>query len=152
MADTQSIIALNIGSQRISMGVFTTAKNNLVLKSYRATSILADPATEAARIPQVQLAIKELAKSLKLGSQKAAYALAGQSVFIRFVKLPPLEDEGMDELVEVFSGDGDQRRCVRPVGRKVRQSSGTSYPHALGTHRPQQQEESQEYEDGLLTY
>jgi|GEM_PF-5208280 len=53
MADTQSIIALNIGSQRISMGVFTTTKNNLVLKSYRATSILADPATEAARIPQV---------------------------------------------------------------------------------------------------
>ena len=100
MADTQSIIALNIGSQRISMGVFTTAKNNLVLKSYRATSILADPATEAARIPQVQLAIKELAKSLKLGSQKAAYTLAGQSVFIRFVKLPPLEDEGMDELVK----------------------------------------------------
>jgi type IV pilus assembly protein PilM len=46
------------------------------------------------------LAIKELAKSLKLGSQKAAYALAGQSVFIRFVKLPPLEDEGMDELVK----------------------------------------------------
>ena len=100
MADTQSIIALNIGSQRISMGVFTIAKNNLVLKSYRATSILADPATEAARIPQVQLAIKELAKSLKLGSQKAAYSLSGQSVFIRFVKLPPLEDEGMDELVK----------------------------------------------------
>ena len=65
MADTQSIIALNIGSQRISMGVFTTAKNNLVLKSYRATSILADPATEAARIPQVQLAIKELARKLE---------------------------------------------------------------------------------------
>ncbi len=100
MADQQSIIALNIGSQRISMGVFSPTKSGLVLKSYGATSILADPATEAARIPQVQLAIKELAKSLKLGSQKAAYALSGQSVFVRFVKLPPLEDEGMDELVK----------------------------------------------------
>ena len=100
MADQQSIIALNIGSQRISMGVFIPSKSGLVLKSYGATSILADPATEAARIPQVQLAIKELAKSLKLGSQKAAYALSGQSVFVRFVKLPPLETEDMGELVK----------------------------------------------------
>lgn len=100
MADQQSIIALNIGSQRISMGVFIPSKSGLVLKSYGATSILADPATEAARIPQVQLAIRELAKSLKLGSQKAAYALSGQSVFVRFVKLPPLETEDMGELVK----------------------------------------------------
>ncbi len=100
MADQQSIIALNIGSQRISMAVFAQTKKGLVLKAYQATSILADPATEAARIPQVQLAIKELAKSLKVGGQKAAYALSGQSVFVRFVKLPPLEEENMDELVK----------------------------------------------------
>lgn len=100
MADQQSIIALNIGSQRISMGVFSPAKSGLILKKFGATSILADPATEAARIPQVQLAIKELAKSLKLGSQKAAYALSGQSVFVRFVKLPPLETDDMGELVK----------------------------------------------------
>jgi type IV pilus assembly protein PilM len=100
MADQQSIIALNIGSQRISMGVFAPTKKGLVLKSYGATSILADPATEAARIPQVQLAIKELAKGLKVGSQKTAYALSGQAVFVRFVKLPPLESENMGELVK----------------------------------------------------
>lgn len=82
------------------MGVFAPTKKGLVLKSYGASSILADPATEAARIPQVQLAIKELAKSLKVGNQKAAYALSGQSVFVRFVKLPPLEAENMDELVK----------------------------------------------------
>ena len=99
MADSQSIIALNIGSQRISMGVFAQTKKGLVLKSQGATSILADPATEAARIPQVQLAIKELAKSLKLAKQKTAYSLSGQSVFVRFVKLPPLEEENVDELV-----------------------------------------------------
>lgn len=99
MADQQSIIALNIGSQRISMGVFAPTKKGLILKKYAATSILADPATEAARIPQVQLAIKELAKGLKVDKQKTAYALSGQSVFVRFVKLPPLEAENMDELV-----------------------------------------------------
>ncbi|MDA7894710.1 type IV pilus assembly protein PilM, partial [Akkermansiaceae bacterium] len=98
MADQQSIIALNIGSQRISMGVLAPTKKGLILKKYAATSILADPATEAARIPQVKLAIKELAKGLKVDKQKAAYALSGQSVFVRFVKLPPIEED-MDDLV-----------------------------------------------------
>ena len=99
MADQQSIIALNIGSQRISMGVFAPTKKGLILKKFGGQSILADPATEAARVPQVKIAIKELAKSLKVDKQEAAYALSGQSVFVRFVKLPPLEGEGMDELV-----------------------------------------------------
>ena len=58
MADQQSIIALNIGSQRISMGVLAPTKKGLILKKYAATSILADPATEAARIPQVKLATR----------------------------------------------------------------------------------------------
>jgi len=99
MADSQSIIALNIGSQRISMGVFVPSKSGVVLKSYGSTSILADPAAEAARIPQVQLAIRELSKGLKVGKEKAAYSLSGQSVFIRFVKLPPLDDENVEEIV-----------------------------------------------------
>lgn len=81
------------------MGEFTPSKGGIVLKSYGSTSILADPAAEAARVPQVQLAIKELAKGLKVGKQKAAYSLSGQAVFIRFVKLPPLDDENVEELV-----------------------------------------------------
>ncbi|MGE9268198.1 MAG: pilus assembly protein PilM, partial [Verrucomicrobiales bacterium] len=99
MADQQSIITLNIGSQRVAMGVFDlTKKGELVLKSYKATSILADPMTEASRMPQVQLAIKELAQELKVKG-KVCYALSGQSVLNRFVKLPPLEEENIDELV-----------------------------------------------------
>lgn len=99
MADQQSIVALNIGSQRISMGVFVPTKKGIILKGCQSANILADPATEAGRIPQVQMAITELAKALKVGTPKAAYALSGNSVFVRFVKLPPLEDENMAELV-----------------------------------------------------
>ena len=99
MADQQSIVALNIGSQRISMGIFVPTKKGIILKACQSVSILADPATEAGRIPQVELAIKQLSEALKIGKPKAAYALSGQSVFVRFVKLPPLEDENMGELV-----------------------------------------------------
>ena len=100
MADNQSTIALNIGSQRVSMAVFEPAKNGgLLLKAYDAASILADPATEMSRIPQVRLAVSELAQRLKVTKSKVRYAISGQSVFTRFVKLPPLGEDNIEQIV-----------------------------------------------------
>lgn len=100
MADTQSSIALNIGSQRVSMAVFEPSKGGgLILKAYDSETLLADPATEASRAGQIALAISELAQRLKAGRSKVRYAISGQSVFTRFVKLPPLDDDNIEQLV-----------------------------------------------------
>ncbi|MGB0776319.1 MAG: type IV pilus assembly protein PilM, partial [Akkermansiaceae bacterium] len=101
MAEAQATVALNIGSQRISMGVFEPSKSGgLILKKYGASSILADPAAEMARLPQIRVAISELAEKLKIGkSTKLRYAISGQSVFTRFIKLPPIEDDNIEQLV-----------------------------------------------------
>ncbi len=100
MADTQSSIALNIGSQRVSMAVFEPSKSGgLILKAYDSETILADPATEASRPAQVGFAITQLAQKLKVGRSKVRYAVAGSSVFTRFVKLPPLDDDNIEQLV-----------------------------------------------------
>ena len=100
MADTQSSIALNIGSQRVSMAVFEPSKSGgLVLKAYDSEIILADPATEATRAAQIGYAIGQLADRLKAGRSKVRYAISGQSVFTRFVKLPPLDDDNIEQLV-----------------------------------------------------
>ncbi len=99
-ADSQPIVALNIGSQRIGMAVFEPSKSGgVVLKAYDSTTILADPATEMSRIPQVKVAVSELAQRLKVGKIKARYAISGQSVFIRFVKLPPLGEANIEQIV-----------------------------------------------------
>ncbi|MEY5018943.1 MAG: type pilus assembly protein PilM [Verrucomicrobiota bacterium] len=100
MADTPNSIALNIGSQRISVAVFETSKSGgLVLKSYDSESIVADPALEASRIPQSRVAIADLAQRLKLGKSKVRYAISGQAVFTRFVKLPPIQADNVEQLV-----------------------------------------------------
>ncbi len=100
MADNQSTVALNIGSQRIGMAVFEVSKNGgLVLKAYDSESIVADPALEASKISQTRVVIADLAQRLKLGQTKARYAIAGQAVFTRFVKLPPLQEDNIDQLV-----------------------------------------------------
>ncbi|MFP6866716.1 MAG: type IV pilus assembly protein PilM [Roseibacillus sp.] len=102
MADAESTVALSIGSQRISMAVFDPANKGggLILKSYGSTSILADPAQEMVRLSQITLAVKELAAGLKTLKEKVRYSMSGQSVFTRFVKLPPLNEDNIDELVK----------------------------------------------------
>ncbi len=100
MADNQTTVALNIGSQRIGMAVFEASKNgSLVLKDYGSESIVADPALEASKLSQTRVAIADLANRLKVGKTKARYAISGQSVFTRFVKLPPLQDDNIEQLV-----------------------------------------------------
>lgn len=100
MAENQTTVTLNIGSQRISMAVFEPSKSGgLVLKAFESTTILADPATEAVRMPQTRLAIVELVQKLKLAKSKVRYAISGQSVFTRFVKLPPLDSDNIEQLV-----------------------------------------------------
>ena len=101
MAEAEATIALNIGSQRVSMAVFETAKNGeLVLKKYASGSILADPAAEVARLAQVRVVISDLAQQLKLSKESVRYTIPGQAVFTRFVKLPPLDADNLDQLVE----------------------------------------------------
>ena len=77
MADTKSRIALNIGSQRISMGVFAPGKKGgLVLKGYASDVILADPSTDPSRLNKVRDVVANLSSRLKLGkSSKISYCL-----------------------------------------------------------------------------
>jgi len=82
------------------MAVFEAAKGGgLVLKAYETESIVADPAMEAARVSQTRIAVASLAQKLKVGKSKVRYAISGQSVFTRFVKLPPLQEDNIEQLV-----------------------------------------------------
>ncbi|MDQ8191822.1 Amuc_1101 family PilM-like pilus complex protein [Roseibacillus persicicus] len=100
MADSQSTIALNIGSQRISMAVFSPKKGGgLTLKKYQEIDILADPAAESMRNAEVRGAIAQLAKSLKTGKDKIRASVPGHSVITKFVKLPPIDSDDLSELV-----------------------------------------------------
>ncbi len=100
MAEPQSIITLNIGSQTVSMGRFSRSKDGgLILKGFESSAILADPSAEMTRLPQVRMAVSELAGKLGLDKEKVDYVISGQSVFTRFVKLPMLEDDDLVQLV-----------------------------------------------------
>ena len=101
MADKKSIVTLNVGSQRVSLAKFGRTKGGgLVLQNYAFSELSGDPAADSARLPQIRLALTELVDSLGVSKQEVRYAISGHSVFTRFVKLPPLDEEKVDELVE----------------------------------------------------
>ena len=100
MADSQSTIALNIGSQRISMAAFSPKKGGgLILKKYQEIDILADPSAEGMRNAEVRGAVSQLAKSLKTGKGKVRASVPGHAVITKFVKLPPIDSDDLTELV-----------------------------------------------------
>lgn len=101
MADSNNFVVLNLGSQRVGGAVFgKTSGGDLVLKKYEFTEMQGDPSVDATRIPQLKVALAELASSLKLKGSSAWYGVAGHSVFTRFVKLPPVSADKVDQIVE----------------------------------------------------
>lgn len=100
MADNNFSV-LNLGSQRVSGAVFSKARNgDLILKSFAFAEMQGDPSIEATRLPQLRIAMLELADKLKLRGKDVWYAIAGHVVFTRFVKLPPFDEDKADQIVE----------------------------------------------------
>jgi type IV pilus assembly protein PilM len=100
MADSKSIAVLNIGSQRLSGAVFSRVGRDLVLRKYEFVDMTGDPTVDASRLPQVRIGVQELAARLKLKGASVAYAVAGHTVFSRFVKLPPVQHDRIAQIVE----------------------------------------------------
>lgn len=100
MADSKSIAVLNLGSQRLSGALFSKSGGDLVLKRYEFIDMSGDPTVDASRIPQLKIGIQEITDRLKIKGGAVNYAVAGHTVFSRFVKLPPVQGDRMDQIVE----------------------------------------------------
>ncbi len=100
MAAPNRILALDLGTQTIGVAEFRTGSSGgLILSNYRTTELLADPAQDATRQAQARMAIQELVGALGYKGQKVNYAIASQAVFTRFVKLPTVDEEQVEQIV-----------------------------------------------------
>src|SRR6266581_1320480 len=94
------LITLNLGSQTIGLAEFRVqAHGGLVLLDYRLREIPGDPAGEEMRRTQMAIALREMMDELHIKHGSVNYALAGQSVFSRFVKLPAVEQEKIEQII-----------------------------------------------------
>ncbi len=100
MAASNRILSLNLGTQTIGIAEFRTGQNGgLVLTAYDTRELLADPAADATRLAQAKLVVQEAVAGLKQKGSSVNYAVSAQSVFTRFVKLPSVGEEQVDQIV-----------------------------------------------------
>ena len=96
MANSRQIVALNVGSQRVSMGVFSKTSKDA---RYATRLVVLDPSAEGLRLTKIGEAIADLVQELNVKGSVVNYSVSGQSVFIRFVKLPALDDTDVEQLI-----------------------------------------------------
>jgi type IV pilus assembly protein PilM len=100
MAAQTRILSLSLGTQTVGLAEFRTGQNGgLVLASHQTRELLADPAADATRYAQAKLLIQEMVAASGLKGQKVNYAISAQQVFTRFVKLPSVGEEQVDQIV-----------------------------------------------------
>lgn len=100
MAAPNRVIVLNLGTQTVGLAEFRTGSNGgLILSRYWLTELLADPAADASRSAQMRVALKEMMDHFKIRSGSVNYAISAQSVFTRFVKLPAVGEDKVDQII-----------------------------------------------------
>jgi type IV pilus assembly protein PilM len=100
MSPRTRITTLNLGSQSLELAEFRTQPDGaLVLCGYRSREFLADPARPGARRPEVVAALREMMGELQITGGPVNYTIAEESVFARFVKLPPIEAEKIERII-----------------------------------------------------
>ncbi|MCQ2364417.1 MAG: type IV pilus assembly protein PilM [Akkermansia sp.] len=105
MADYKTTVALEIGAQSVTMGVFTPAGRGFALSRYARRDIVLDPVEEGMRMDYVSNAIGELVAELKVRGSEVRNVVSGQQVFMRFIKLPALD---MDDIAEQVGMEAQQ--------------------------------------------
>jgi type IV pilus assembly protein PilM len=100
MAAPARILSLNLGTQTVGLAEFQRAENGgVMLNAYRLTEILSDPSAESARLPQTRLALSEMKEAMKVRGGPINYAISGQNIFARFVKLPTVAEEKVEQII-----------------------------------------------------
>ena len=100
MAEKKSLVTLNVGSQRVGLARFSGGKGSLTLRNYAFAEMPGDPSAEGSRGPLIKDAVASVSKKLKTGKRPLRYSVPGQSVFTRFTKLPPMDEDKLAEIVQ----------------------------------------------------
>ena len=100
MAKSRRIITLDLGSQSVGFGIFRAYANGTIeLTDHCRRQVLADPAGEAMRQPQMPMVLHEMVGELKLKPSDVNYSITGQSVFVRFVDLPQIDEQKIQRII-----------------------------------------------------
>jgi type IV pilus assembly protein PilM len=86
--------------QTVTMAVFDAAPGGaLSLQKYAQADLLPDPAADASRAGQLRVVLSELRAATGWKSGAVACAIPSQGVFARFVQIPQVDPEKIDQML-----------------------------------------------------
>ncbi len=100
MFKSDRILGLDIGASSIKLAAFAPLKpEGLRLRSFAVADLPVDPTREVDRNPLITATIRDLMRQQGIRGGPAVISVSGQSVFTRFVKLPPATPENVGRMV-----------------------------------------------------
>jgi len=94
------ILSLDIGSSSLKMAAFQPLKSGgIELVGFGVASLGLDPQNETDRAAYITTSIRELLQEHQVKPGPALISVSGQSVFSRFVKLPPVDKEKVYQII-----------------------------------------------------
>jgi len=100
MSTGHRILALDIGAGSIKLAEFTSTRNGSVeLMNFGVSSLGAETSSDAERSALITTTIKELMHDCHIKPGPVLLSVSGQSVFSRFVKLPPVDKDKVYQII-----------------------------------------------------
>lgn len=100
MLKSEAILALDIGSSGIKLAEFEKGDDGSIeLTNFAIGSLGLGPGDDEERGRYLVLTIKEMLKERQIRPGLVVLSVSGQTVFSRFVKLPPVDREKVDQIV-----------------------------------------------------
>lgn len=100
MAGSARVISLDVGTCTVKVGEFLIASNGvLTLSRYGVQELGLDPNKEEDRSPFIIQTVSDILKRTGIKPGKTVLAVSGQSVFMRFVKLPPVDAIQVEQMI-----------------------------------------------------
>jgi len=96
----ERVLAITLGSQTITAAVFQTAPGGgMALVDFTESGLIPDPAADDARFTQLKVVLSEIRTRLAWKGGACGCAIPSQGVFTRFVQIPLVEPEKIDQVL-----------------------------------------------------
>lgn len=100
MAGSARVVALDVGTCTVKLAEFLISSNGaLTLSRYGVQELGLDPNKEEDRSPFIVQTVSDILKRTGIKPGDTALAVSGQSVFMRFVKLPPVDAIQVEQMI-----------------------------------------------------
>jgi type IV pilus assembly protein PilM len=101
MLGSERILALDIGASTVKVGEFQASKGQgLRLTNFNFADLGIDPEHEENRKALIVSTVRNVVREKNIKATNVIFSVSGQSVFTRFVKLPPVDQSKVAQIIQ----------------------------------------------------